>query len=279
MAFINIFNSKYFRTMEIETLTHLKSWFDTYVAHYYTGVAEHDRNIRLKEDHTHRVRHNMMLLCDSLNMSPQDSLLAEAVSLFHDIGRFEQYLKYHTFNDITSVNHAHLGLRVLAAHRVLSEIPVAERRLLTVAIAFHNAATLPGDMPEHALRFMKLIRDADKLDIWKVVTDYYQEREDNPNSTIELGLPDASECSAAAIEALHQEKFARVQDMKTLNDFKLLQISWVFDLNFEKSFQLLKERRYIEQIAETLPRLPEIRSAVDCAYRRVQRHCAESLPI
>ncbi len=262
--------------MKIQTLTRLKTWFTGYVARYYTGVDDHDRNIRLKEDHTHRVCRNMALLCDSLEMSAEDGVLAEAISLFHDVGRFEQYHTHHTFNDMKSVNHAHMGLRVLAAHRVLAEISVSERRILTSAIAFHNVATPPDDMPETALHFTKLIRDADKLDIWKVVTDYYRERENSPNSTIELGLPNSAGCSASAIEALRQKRFARVQDMKNLNDFKLLQISWVFDLNFEKSYRLLQERRYIEQIAATLPQLPEIRGAVDCAYRQIQRHCGGS---
>jgi hypothetical protein len=59
--------------------------------------------------------------------------------------------------------------------------------------------------------------------------------------------------------------------MKTLNDFKLLQISWVFDLNFTRSYEILKDRQYIERIAETLPDTPEVTEAVGYAFRRVQK--------
>jgi hypothetical protein len=118
---------------------------------------------------------------------------------------------------------------------------------------------------------MKLIRDADKLDIWKVVIDYYRERSKNPNKTIELDLPDSSECSPKALDALRQGSFARVQDMKTLNDFKLLQISWAFDLNFSKSFQILGDKRYIESIAETLPDLPEVANAIEHVFSHIRK--------
>lgn len=257
--------------MNADTLTQLKEWFVQYVSGYYTGQSEHGRNIRLKEDHTHRVCQNILLLCSSLNLPLTDSCLAEAISIFHDIGRFEQYHRYQTFNDIKSENHAYLGLQVMAKHRVLSGRDLQDRRTLTRAIAYHNAATLPDHAPERELMFMKLIRDADKLDIWKVVIDYYRERSVNPNKTIEWDLPDSSECSPKALDALREGRFARIQDMKTLNDFKLLQISWAFDLNFKKSFQILRDRQYIERIAETLPVFPEVTDAIGRVFRHIQK--------
>jgi hypothetical protein len=50
--------------------------------------------------------------------------------------------------------------------------------------------------------------------------------------------------------------------MATLNDFKLLQISWVFDLNFGPTFRAVHDRRYIEKIAANLPRTQEISEVV-----------------
>jgi hypothetical protein len=262
--------------MNTDTIPQLKEWFTQYVSGFYTGKYEHDRNIRLKEDHTHRVCQNILLLCRSLNLSQADRFLAETISLFHDIGRFEQYRRYRTFNDLKSQNHAYLGLQIMARHRILSGINIPERRMLTLAIAYHNAATLPENASERALLFMKLIRDADKLDIWKVVIDYYQERLVNPNKAIELDLPDSSECSPKALDALYQGRFARIQDMRTLNDFKLLQISWAYDLNFNKSFQILSDRQYIERIAETLPDFPVITDAIGHVFGHIRKMKAKS---
>ena len=260
--------------MNLAQLSSLKIWFKDYVADFYTGNDDDDRNIRLKEEHTHRVCRNITDLVNSLGLPSEDACLAEAIALFHDIGRFMQYRKYRTFFDRISENHARLGIRELARARALSCLESQDRRILTRAVSFHNAATLPDNEAERVLLFMKLIRDADKLDIWRVVTDYYREKDIRPNETIELGLPDPPECSEAVIRSVLNHRFASVNDIKTLNDFKLLQISWVFDLNFRKSFLLLKERRYIDAIHDTLPDLPSIRRAVNHAVHYLDAGCA-----
>jgi hypothetical protein len=67
--------------------------------------------------------------------------------------------------------------------------------LLLSVILYHNRAELPEDETEGCLFFAKLLRDADKLDIWRVVTDYYHNKNGHQNSSIELDLPDIPEIS------------------------------------------------------------------------------------
>jgi hypothetical protein len=50
--------------------------------------------------------------------------------------------------------------------------------------------------------------------------------------------------------------------MKTLNDFKLLQISWVYDLNFGPTFRAIQERQYVERIAAHLPQSDEVQQVL-----------------
>ena len=180
-----------------------------------------------------------------------------------------RYTIYHTFNDFVSENHARLGLRQMAIHRVLSACTTVEKRLITRAIAYHNAATLPANEDDKTSFFMRLLRDADKLDIWKLFIDYYNERKKKHSAAIELDLPNDPICSKRVIDSLHQHRFARMQDLKTLNDFKLLQISWVFDLNFVPSFQTVQNRKYIEKLEATLPQSKEIKEAVQHAHEHV----------
>ena len=248
----------------------LKSWFIDYTNSYLTGACDHDRAIRLKIDHTQRVCRNIVMLARAMDLMGNDLLLAETMGLFHDIGRFEQYARYGTFNDLASTNHAHLSLRQMAARRLLAPFTRTEKRLITGAVAFHNAATLPLKKSDRQLFFMKLLRDADKLDIWKVVTDYYHDNSGRRNTTIELGLPDTPTCSPSALNALHQGEIVLLKNLKTLNDFKLLQISWVFDLNFAPSFQALCDRGYISMIEAVLPATPEIAAAVKQAQAYVK---------
>lgn len=255
-------------------LEHLRKWFAGYVSNYYTGDAEYDRPIRLKEDHTGNVCDNLLLLGKGLDLSDQDLLLLETIGLFHDIGRFEQYKCYGTFVDAVSVDHARLGIRQMMTHSVLSMCTATEKRLITKAIAYHNAAVLPETPDDRERQFMCLIRDADKLDVWRVLIDYYHVRNENPSAALELGVPDDPSCSPEIVDALYTKRSALLKDARTVNDAILLQISWVFDLNFAQSMQLVRERNYIPRLLAFLPQTDTVKAAVGQAQSYIEA-CSE----
>jgi putative nucleotidyltransferase with HDIG domain len=247
----------------------LKKWFSRHVAGYYTNEPGYDCIIRLKEQHTKRVCRNMKMLGRKLELTEQEILLAETMALLHDIGRFKQYEIYGTFNDLSSENHASLGLKLIAEHKILSGYTKDEKNFITQAIAFHNAVKLPEDEDKKALFYMRLLRDADKLDIWKIITDYYRSSEKQPKTALQIGLSDSPTCSTKVLEALQKQHIVRIEDLKTLCDFKLFHIGWVYDLNFVPSFQTVQRKGYIEQIEKTLPCQKEIINAVDKAREYV----------
>lgn len=263
--------------MKNSDLTYLKTWFADYVSGYYTADSEYNRAIRLKEEHTKRVCDNIVMLGKALDISEQGLLLAETTALLHDIGRFKQYAVYGTFNDMNSKNHARLGLQQIGIHKILNVFSKYEKRLIAKTVAYHNAAVLPEAENEKTLFFIRLIRDADKLDIWKVFIDYYNDREKNPNSTIELGLSDEPVCSPQVLQALKERKSVMINTLKTLNDFKLLLIGWAFDLNFAPSFRALQGHKYLEQLASTLPRSKEVKEAVNQALDHVLKCSGKTL--
>jgi HD domain len=262
--------------MEQKDLINLKTWFADYVAGFYTDDPLHNSTIRLKERHTEHVCRNMIALGNALGLSDQDMMLAETMGLFHDIGRFKQYAVYGTFKDKESENHALLGLRELAAHDVLAGCAKDEKKWITKAIACHNALDIPAGENEKTLLFIRLLRDADKLDIWRVFIDYYKDKahDKQPNPVVEFGLPDEPFYSPKVVAALNEDRFVRIQDLKTSGDFKLLLVSWVFDLNFAFSFKMVRDRKYIEKIEATLPPSKQISAAVKHAYDFVERHLA-----
>lgn len=253
--------------MNAQDLREFKAWFAGYAARYCTGDPVHDEPVKLKQVHTERVCGEILALGKALRLSENDLLLAETMALFHDLGRFEQYARYGTFQDAASENHAGLSLKELARHGVLTDCSRQEQLLITKSIAVHNVRTLPLKGDDRRLFFARLLRDADKLDIWRVFIDYYEEADKGLNATIIWGLPDNQTVSAKILQALAQGKMADTRHMAGLNDFKLLQISWVFDLNFKPAFEAVRERRYVERIADVLPGTKEIGRAVDVARR------------
>ena len=248
--------------MNSDDLTRFKAWFADYVAAYYTDDPVRNRTIRLKQEHTERVCKEIIMLGHALNLSKEEMLLAEAMALFHDLGRFEQYAVFGTFKDSISENHAELGLKELARHKVLSICSGSDVAILTRAIRYHNVRAVPDIEDDRCLFFTRLLRDADKLDIWRVFIDYYKRQDKEPNPVIVCDLPDKPTFTPKILNALRLKKIVDLKDMATLNDFKLLQISWVFDLNFGPTFRAVSERQYIQTIAATLPQTKEIARTV-----------------
>lgn len=247
----------------------IESWFLDYAARYYSGESDLDRHVRLKQNHTLRVRDNIASLCRNLACRAGDRRIAEAVALLHDLGRFEQYRCYRTFDDRVSTNHAFLGLRELAGAGVLHGCHVTERRLITRAIAYHNTIVLPKLEDARALFFMRLIRDADKLDVWRVLLENYRRNRDNTNNAIFCNIPDTPHVSQAVLNALQRSSLVHLRDVATLTDLKLLHISWVYDLNFAPAFRAVQRAGFIEQFLSILPSSPAIEGVVRTAVKYV----------
>jgi hypothetical protein len=247
--------------MTREDLSRFREWFSRYCASFSTGEPEHQRNISLKEEHTRRVCDNMVRITEGLSLDEETRLLAETTALFHDVGRFPQYRRYRTFLDSASVNHGLLGWSVLREEGVLEGLTEREAGLILDAVKFHNAFALPRlDHPDGVL-LLRLIRDADKLDIWRVFVEYYESPPEERGSAIALGFPDEPGYSQEVLAYLREGKVAPLARARTLNDYKLLQLSWVHDLNFAPTIRLLLDRQYIPRIASVLPRTDEIATA------------------
>ncbi len=229
------------------------TWFSGYLRRFETGDPTVQRNIDLKAEHTRRVCEAIRDIGGSLGLAPTDLCLAEISAWLHDIGRFQQYKQYGTFADSRSENHALLGARVIRDHHVLGGLDPAWADMIVRVVECHNLASLPETETESVLFYLKLLRDADKVDIWRVVTEYYCERGNSRNQAIELDLPDIDRISAPVFEALMNGNVVRMRDLRTLQDFKLLQIGWIYDLNFPRTFQIALERKYLEAIRKALP--------------------------
>lgn len=256
--------------METNQLTRLKMWFDAYTRSFLTGDAIKDSPLVLKIEHTERVGRNICHLGRSIDLTEDRMRTAEAVGLLHDVGRFAQYRRYRTFNDGKSVNHAALGIEVLKEDRILDGLSDDEKDIIIDAVGFHNAPALPVHKHTESMVFMRLIRDADKLDIWKVFADYYR-HDRAPEPAIVQHLADLPQWDENIINAITEKRTANFQDMKCLNDFKLLQLSWVFDLHFPETSVQARQRGDLSAIAGSLPDADAVRQAVASVMEWVDR--------
>jgi putative nucleotidyltransferase with HDIG domain len=234
-------------------LLNLHLWFENYVNGFLSGETESDINVELKKYHTIRVRDAIIDIGKSINLHEDDMYIAEACAILHDIGRFEQHKKYGTFADSKSENHAALGVKIIREYDVLWDFPVKCKDIILQSVGCHNMATIPAGFKPDSLEFLKLIRDADKIDILYVVTEYYMTSESGSNRVLELHLPDTETISDEVFKPLSNGRIAQVKDLRSLNDFKLYQMGWVYDLNYRRSMQIIRERKYLEKLRAALP--------------------------
>ena len=244
----------------------LKTWFRNYVHTFQYKDPEVQQNIDLKEAHTLRVCKEILTIGQKLGLNNDRLRLAEIIALFHDIGRFEQYDQYRTFADKKSVNHAELGIKILEKSDLLESFTKPVKEIILRSISYHNRATIPRDETEICLFYAKLIRDADKLDIWKVVTDYYYRKDSKRNETIELDLPDTPGFSENVYHDLMNKRIVDIKHIKNLNDFKLLQVGWIFDINFKPTLNRVNECGYLELIRGVLPESKKIDELFELIY-------------
>lgn len=238
--------------MEQPRLDAIRHWFDGYVQTFYDIDPDGLRNIQLKVEHTRKVCAVMDLLAAGEGLSGEETRIAGATALLHDVGRFLQYRRWRTFRDSDSDNHARLAVEVIREHRLLDDLPPDTCLLIEEAVRFHNLLQPPEKVHSPTRLFIQLIRDADKLDIWRVFLDEFTLPEEERASAACLGLPDLAEFSPSCLAALARQQVVHLEDCRTLNDFKLLQISWALDLSFASSYRLLLERGYIPRLAMTL---------------------------
>lgn len=249
-----------------ESLQELKKWFTDYVRTFHYNEPEKQQNIDLKENHTMRVCAEILKIGEQLGLVEDQLRLAEIIALLHDIGRFDQYARYSTFKDRSSENHAALGILIIKRYGILEFLDNNIKNIILRAIKYHNRKSVPLEETEPCLFYSKLIRDADKLDIWKVVIDNYYRSEDKRNGVLELDLPDTPGVSEEIYNALINKQVVNMKYIRNLNDFKLLQVGWVFDINFEPTIAEIKKRRYIELIQAVLPKSYKIEKVFEVIH-------------
>lgn len=158
--------------MKISLEQHLRD----YAASFYNGQPENDRNIRLKIDHTFRVRDEARRIAAAELPDPAERSLAERAALLHDLSRFEQFARFGTFKDAASFDHGDRSAELAAEQHLLDDLDEAAQADVLDAIRSHNKLAIPGTLSERGTVLAQVVRDADKIDIMPILFDYLNTR-------------------------------------------------------------------------------------------------------
>ena len=217
----------------------LKEEFDKYTLSY---DPEQPR-IALKIDHIKRVAENCKKLAIELGLSDEEIQLAEAIGYFHDIGRFEQVRIADTFSDRDSkINHAEKSVSVLFDDGKIREfIPSDEYdEIIKKAVLNHNRLKIQDGLTEKELLFAKIIRDADKLDIFYTITI------DKFPAIFWYKNFDDEKISDELMNDFKSKKALNYQKIHTNADMIVIFYAYIFDIYFKSTLNILKEKKFLE---------------------------------
>jgi len=232
--------------MSIIPIDKAKTIFSQYVSNY---DAEDDR-IKLKTKHTYHVVDRSKDVAESLNLSKEYVELSMLIGLLHDIGRFEQVKLHNTFDD-TIFPHSDYGIKVLFEDNHIRDYIKEDKYddIIYNAIKYHSdfkldETKLDGKLLLHS----KLIRDADKLDIFRVIL------EENMRiiSSISREQLEKSYIADEVYSDLIKCKGVLRSKRNTSIDVIATFIGFVFDINYKFSFEYVLENKYIEKIVKNI---------------------------
>lgn len=256
-----------------QLLREMHTWMTAYMKSFYTADQEVMQGILIKETHTGYVTANMVALARHLRLSPHERQLVEIMGLFHDVGRFRQYSLYKTFSDAQSEDHAELALKVLSELPLFARLADRDRVLVRFAIGNHNKKAIAETDDAQALMFAKMLRDADKLDIYRVLAPYLSESgaDRAPNFVASLA---SQAVSPAFVQALVEGRQADYRMLRTHGDRKVVRLLWVYDIYYSWTMREIVKKGYIDRVIHALPHGREMTLGFQRLKSYVVRKCA-----
>ena len=255
-------------------LKEMHEWMTNYMKSFYTDDAEVMQGILIKEKHTGYVTTNCIELSEHLKLSEHDVRLAEIIGLFHDVGRFRQYSIYKTFNDADSEDHANLALKVMDELDFFKKLSAEDYEVVKFAIKNHNKKNIEPCDDERKILFAKIIRDADKLDIYRVLEPFLnQDNADKMPNFIKGKL--RPEISPDFVENFINGEQADYNKIRTNGDRKIVRLMWLYNIYFSWTMKKICERGYIEKFVENLPMDEKVAEGVRRLKIHVEKKCSE----
>lgn len=226
--------------------------FNEYVSNYDMD----DYDIKYKYNHSIRVRKICEVLANLLHLNEEDTYIITTIGLLHDIGRFEQKKILGKFSN-KKFDHAEYGAMILFEDGLIEKFNVDNKYydIMEFAIRNHSRYHIEDTDDERKLFFTKLIRDADKLDIFDAYTYLHA-----------YSFADVVDdvTNEVAIQFKKHEPI-NIKIKKNRADALLITIAFVYDINFIESLKIISEQNYLDELYKTLKNGEKYKQYFECA--------------
>ena len=216
----------------------VRNKFNTYLSRF----DQTDEAIRLKLVHSFKVGGLCACITESLGLPRSDVDLVWLIGLLHDIGRFEQVRRYHTFVDGHSMDHAGYGASYLFSEGQIRDFlsDDAADDIIREAVGQHSAYRLEVDLTERQRLFCQIVRDADKIDIFRVYAVYAFGKKNMLH--VNISDLETSAVSEPVMEAARRRKAVPAELAQTTIDFYVGMLCLYFELVYPISPEIVREQ-------------------------------------
>lgn len=200
-----------------------------------------DEMLKNKQQHSIRVMEINRDIAIRLKLTQEEIDIATLIGLLHDIARFEQYKKYGTFKDRESIDHGDYAIEILKTElRKYIETDQYDE-IIKKAIKNHNKYEIEKGLTEKELVFAKMIRDADKIDIFYESVEIFWKGKEQ--------IVEKSKITPDVLEQFkNKSQLKRGMGENTEINQIIFVIAFIFDINFEESFEIIRQKDYINKI-------------------------------
>jgi len=204
----------------------------------------------LKVVHTYHVVDNAMMIAKKLELSEEDIQLAGLIGILHDIGRFDELENLKMFDSVGN-DHAMFASKLLFDEGIISNFTDTNKynNIIKKAIENHNKKTIEDGLSERELLHSKIIRDADKLDNYRVKI---EEKIENIFPGICSGNEDieTSPISDVVYNSIIKEECVDTKDRKYPLDYWVCILGFTFDIYFKETIEIIKDNDYINNLVD-----------------------------
>lgn len=232
----------------MEDIKVFENFFEEYVNRYIkeaeeSGDEEAKLNYTNKKIHTYHVRDNIIKIAKEEKLR-LDMFVVEFIGLFHDIGRFEQYRIYRTFNDGKSCDHAKMSIQVLENEGIISKLNYNIREYIVDPILMHNLKDLPRLEDRKMYHYTSLLRDADKLDGFRSISVYERA---NKNLAYFKNKSDEPVISDYVYDNIMNQKSIDKYNLTTILESQIVSLGYITsDISYNTTLRLIKENNYVD---------------------------------
>ncbi|OGV67257.1 MAG: hypothetical protein A2283_04930 [Lentisphaerae bacterium RIFOXYA12_FULL_48_11] len=235
--------------------------------------------LMLKYDHSMRVATDSRDIARELGWSAGDIAIAETIGLLHDVSRFPQFAEYKTFLDHRSFDHGERGYQIIAKSDILSGLCESEQNQILNSVRYHNKKTIDPGMNSEELRFVNLIRDADKLDILSIVYETIKNNRHKDYPEILSHVDPDGPATPELIAEIRKCGHGSYENVRSMTDMNLMRMTWVYNINYMPALQRLAKRGHLDQLDETMIKNPDVEELLAKARNFVADKLSKENPI